>query len=136
MLRRSTQLTARRFNSHGSFGTSKLINQNAFAGKGNPTAGKKWVETIENKAHHSEGITKLWKKLTYMIAIPAILLTAVPVGKVEKEHAEHRKHMAHVPDEEWPTQYEYQNIRTHKFFWGDGDKTLFWNTDINRHIED
>lgn len=137
MFRRNAQLTARRFNSHHSFGVSKLINAPAFpANKVHAQAGKKWVENVEAKVHHSESITKLWKKLTYFVAIPAILLTAIPVGKVEKEHAEHREHLAHVPDSEWPTQYDYQNIRTSKFFWGNGDQTLFWNPAINRHIEE
>ncbi|MCH0629340.1 hypothetical protein JNB11_05120 [Kocuria palustris] len=137
MLRRNVQLTARRFNSHHSFGTSKLINGPAFPpNKVNAQAGKQWVENINHKVEHSESITKLWKKLTYLVAIPAILLTAIPVGKVEKEHADHREHLAHVPDSEWPVQYDYQNIRTSKFFWGNGDETLFWNPAINRHVEE
>ncbi|KAG7665488.1 uncharacterized protein J8A68_000890 [[Candida] subhashii] len=134
MFRRAAQLTARRFNHHG-YGTSKYINDLAYAGsKVNKKAGEEFIKKYEEKVHHSEGITKLWKKLTYLVAIPAILLTAIPVSKIEMEHAEHRKHQRHLSDDEWPVQYDYQNIRSKPFFWGDGDKTLFWNNDVNRHV--
>lgn len=137
MFKRATQVTARRFNSHGhNYGVSKFINEKAFQGvKVDAEAGKKFVENYTEKVHHSESITKLWKKLTYFVAIPAILLTAIPVGKVELEHAEHRKHLAHMSDDEWPVQYDYMNIRNKSFFWGNGDETLFWNPDVNRHIQ-
>lgn len=132
MFRRVAQVTSRRF-AHG-YGTSKYINDLAFAGKANKKAGEEFIKKYEEKVHHSESITKLWKKLTYLVALPAILLTAIPVVKVELEHAEHRKHKAHMSDDEWPVQYDYQNIRSKPFFWGDGDKTLFWNPDVNRHV--
>lgn len=137
MFKRSVQVTARRFNSHGpNYGVSKLINEKAFSGaKVDAKAGKAYIENYTEKVHHSEGITKLWKKLTYFVAIPAILLTAIPVTKVEMEHAEHRKHLAHTPDSEWPVQYDFQNIRSKPFFWGNGDQTLFWNSDVNRHVQ-
>lgn len=140
---RSSRIASRqfvRFNSHGhghGLGTSKFINEPAFAKvKVNKQAGEAFKKAYEEKVHHSEGITNTWKKATYFIAIPAILLTAIPIVNIEMKHAHHREHLRHLPDEEWPTQYDYQNIRARKFFWGDGDKTLFWNSDVNRHIED
>lgn len=134
MFRRVTQRTFVRFNSHGHGHTSKFINDNAFP-KASKEAGEAFKKAYEEKVHHSEGITTLWKKITYFVAIPAILLTAIPVVRTELHHAEHRKHLRELSDEEWPTQYDYQNLRQKKFFWGDGDKTLFWNSDVNRHIE-
>ena len=73
-------------------------------------------------------------KITMWVAVPAILLTGVNTWFVEKEHYEHRKHLEHVPDSEWPKDYEFQNMRQKPYFWGDGDKTLFWNPVVNRHI--
>ncbi|EDK42741.1 hypothetical protein PVL30_000885 [Lodderomyces elongisporus] len=125
------QFTSRRFGSH--YAPSKFLNEASY--KSNPKLGEQFMKQYETKVHHSEGITNLWKKLTYFVAIPAILLVAIPVGKVEMEHAKHREHQRHMSDEEWPQQYEYQNIRAKPFFWGDGDKTLFWNSDVNRHIQ-
>ena len=96
---------------------------------------KKLVKNSSKNNRKKLNIPNTWKRLTYLIAFPAIALTAIPVVNIEMHHAEHRKHLRELPDEEWPTQYEYQNLRQKKFFWGDGDKTLFWNSDINRHIE-
>ncbi|CUM63793.1 uncharacterized protein PRCAT00001377001 [Priceomyces carsonii] len=133
MFRAVVQRNFRRFNSgHGH--VSKYINETAFP-QVDKKAGQEFKKNLDEKIQHSEGITNLWKKITYMVALPAILLTAIPVVKIELEHADHRKHLRELPDDEWPTQYEYQNLRQTKFFWGDGDKTLFWNSDINRHIE-
>lgn len=133
MFRKLAQRQFVRFNSHGHGHTSKFINENAF--KANKQSGDAFIKEYEEKVHHSEGITNLWKKITYFVAIPAILLTSIPVVRTELHHSEHREHLKHLSDEEWPTQYDYQNLRQKKFFWGDGDKTLFWNSDINRHIE-
>lgn len=138
MFRKLTQRNFVRFNSHGhGHGhVSKFINDAAFPSvKVNKEAGEAFKKATKEKAEHSEGITNMWKKITYVVAFPVILLTAIPVGKIELHHAEHRKHLRELPDEEWPTQYDYQNLRQKKFFWGDGDKTLFWNSDVNRHIE-
>ncbi|KAI3405783.2 hypothetical protein KGF56_001390 [Candida oxycetoniae] len=125
------RFTFRRFASH--YAPSKFLNSPAY--KPNPEKGAKFIKAYEEKVHHSESITNLWKKMTYLVAIPAILLVSIPVAKVEMSHAEHRKHQRHLSDDEWPTQYEYQNIRSKPFFWGDGDKTLFWNSDVNRHVQ-
>lgn len=136
MFKRVQQLSFKRFAHGHGYGVSPLLKEQAYgSAKYNKQAGETFKKTYEEKVHHSEGITNLWKKATYFVALPAIILTAIPVINIELKHAEHRKHLAHLSDEEWPTQYEYQNVRTHKYFWGDGDKTLFWNSDINRNIE-
>ncbi|GME79588.1 unnamed protein product [[Candida] boidinii] len=85
---------------------------------------------------HSAKTAGLWKKISFVVALPIIGITAVNTYFVEAEHAEHRAHTKHLSDEEWPTQYPYQNIRRVNYFWGDGDKTLFWNPDCNRHIRE
>ncbi|KAH3667784.1 hypothetical protein WICMUC_005316 [Wickerhamomyces mucosus] len=101
--------------------------------KSNPAAGKAFREAIEAEKHHAQQTSSLWRKISYFIAAPAVIATAINTYFVEVEHAHHREHLAHVSDEEWPVQYDFQNIRTKNFFWGDGDKTLFWNPVINRH---
>lgn len=135
MFKRTAQRSFQRFNSHGHGHVSKYIKEDAFKTKYNKAAGEAFKKDLEEKVHHSVGITALWKKITFFVAFPVVALTAIPVTKIELDHAKHREHLRHLSDEEWPTQYEYQNIRQKKFFWGDGDKTLFWNSDINRHVE-
>lgn len=135
MFRRIAQRSFQRSNSHGSAPYSKHLKEDAFKGQYDKAAGEAYINNLKKKTEHSSGITDLWKKITYFIALPAVFLTAIPVTKVELEHAKHREHLRDISDDEWPTQYLYQNIRNKKFFWGDGDKTLFWNPDVNRHIE-
>ncbi|OCT48594.1 cytochrome c oxidase subunit VIa [Cladophialophora carrionii] len=50
--------------------------------------------------------------------------------------SEHWEHWEHMPPLEERVEYPYQNIRTRNFFWGDGDKTLFWNNKVNYHKKD
>lgn len=135
MFRRATQFASKRFNSHGHGHkrVSPFINDPAF--KPDAQAGEKFRKAYEQKVKHSGPVANTWKKITYFVAFPAVVLAAIPIYQVEMKHAEHREHLRHVPDEEWPTQYAYHNIRNKKFFWLDGDKTLFWNPDVNRHIE-
>ncbi|CDK27215.1 unnamed protein product [Kuraishia capsulata CBS 1993] len=100
----------------------------------NPEAAKAFKAHIEAETHHAQGTSSLWKKITYFVAFPGIALTAVNTYFVEAEHAHHREHTKHLSDDEWPLDYPYQNVRKVDFFWGDGDKTLFWNPDVNRHV--
>jgi cytochrome c oxidase subunit 6a len=99
-------------------------------------AAQEFKATLEASKHHAQQTSGLWGKISWFIAAPAVLATAVNTYFVEAEHARHREHLSHVSDEEWPKQYDYMNIRTKPYFWGDGDKTLFWNPVINRHIKD
>lgn len=124
-----------RFNSLAHGHVSKFIKDDPFKHLYNKEAGEAFKKAYQEKMHHSVGITSLWKKITYFVAFPVIALTAIPIAKIEFDHAKHREHLRHLSDEEWPVQYEYQNLRLKKFFWGDGDKTLFWNSDVNRHVE-
>lgn len=103
-------------------------------GKPNEAAAKAFKQSLEATEKHAVGTTNMWVKISLFVALPAIALTAVNTYFVEKEHAEHRSHLKHVPDSEWPRDYEFMNIRNKPFFWGDGDKTLWWNPVINRHI--
>ncbi|AGO13338.1 AaceriAFR196Cp [[Ashbya] aceris (nom. inval.)] len=101
----------------------------------NAAAGKAFLESMNATKQHAEHTSKLWMKIWYVVGIPAIALAAINTYFVEMEHAEHRKHLAHVPDEEWPKQYEFMNMRLKPFFWGSGDRTLFWNPVVNRNVK-
>ncbi|KAK0335451.1 hypothetical protein LTR91_000667 [Friedmanniomyces endolithicus] len=68
-----------------------------------------------------------------VIVIPCLCMAAVNAWRLWDEHWEHK---SHEPPLEEKVEYPYQNIRTKKFFWGDGDKTAFWNTDVNYHKTD
>ncbi|SCW01075.1 LAFE_0D04522g1_1 [Lachancea fermentati] len=103
-------------------------------GPADKAAAKAFKESLEATSHHAKETSGLWKKITFFVAVPSIALAAVNTYFVEEEHAKHREHLKHVPDQDWPKDYEFQNIRSKPFFWGDGDKTLFWNPVVNRHV--
>ncbi|KAK4539835.1 hypothetical protein LTR36_010296 [Oleoguttula mirabilis] len=66
------------------------------------------------------------------IVIPCLIIAAVNAWRLWGEHWEHA---AHEPIED-RVEYPYMNIRTKNYFWGDGDKTLFWNPTVNIHQKD
>ncbi|CCH42023.1 Cytochrome c oxidase polypeptide 6A,mitochondrial [Wickerhamomyces ciferrii] len=107
--------------------------EQAYPKGGDKKAAEAFKSHAKHEKEHAEGTTNLWRKISFFIAAPAIVATAINTYYVEAAHAKHREHLAHVSDEDWPKQYDFQNIRSKSFFWGDGDKTLFWNPVINRH---
>lgn len=110
--------------------------RNAFTYAADPAAGEAYIKLEEETTHHSKGTGELWRKISIYIVAPIIALTAYHTYLVESEHFEHLAAHPRKPDDETPPEYDYQNIRTSKFFWGDGDKTLFWNDKYNHKKED
>ncbi|EON67660.1 hypothetical protein W97_06803 [Coniosporium apollinis CBS 100218] len=83
--------------------------------------------------HHAAQTSDLWRKLSIYVVIPALIIAGANAYRLWNEHWEHK---AHEPPPEERPEYPYQNLRTKNFFWGDGDKTLFWNDKINYHKKD
>ncbi|CAK3781321.1 cytochrome C oxidase subunit Via [Lecanosticta acicola] len=79
---------------------------------------------------HAAATSDLWRKLSIYIVIPSLIIAGVNAWRLWDEHWEHKKH---EPPLEERVEYPYMNIRTKNFFWGDGDKTLFWNPKVNYH---
>ncbi|XP_058835099.1 cytochrome c oxidase subunit 6A, mitochondrial-like [Topomyia yanbarensis] len=69
------------------------------------------------------GRSKLWKKLSLFVALPAVGLCMV------NTYLSHRKAHKHERPEFVP--YEYLHIRHKRFPWGDGTKSFFHNPRIN-----
>ncbi|KAK5641729.1 hypothetical protein RI129_010276 [Pyrocoelia pectoralis] len=73
---------------------------------------------------HEEGSYKLWKKLTYFLAFPAIALCGINCLLAhQKEKEEH-----HRPPF---VKYDFLRIRTKRFPWGDGNHSFFHNPHTN-----
>ncbi|KAI5306542.1 Cytochrome c oxidase subunit 6A, mitochondrial [Ascosphaera pollenicola] len=89
-------------------------------------------ERIEVKKH-ARDTSELWRKLTYYVVPAIVLLGGINAYNLWTEHWEH---WAHETPLEERTEYAYQNIRNKNYFWGDGDKTLFWNPNVNYHNPD
>ncbi|PSK34828.1 hypothetical protein B9Z65_1411 [Elsinoe australis] len=82
---------------------------------------------------HAAATSDLWRKMSIYIVIPSLCLAAVNAYRLWNEHWEH---FAHAGPIEERTEYPYMNIRTKNFFWGDGDKTAFWNPTVNHHKQE
>ncbi|KAF4309605.1 hypothetical protein SLS57_001260 [Botryosphaeria dothidea] len=79
---------------------------------------------------HAAETSDLWRKLSIYVVVPAVAIAGANAYRLWNEHWEHE---AHAPPREERPEYPYQNLRTKNFFWGDGDKTLFWNDKVNYH---
>ncbi|KAM5490007.1 Cytochrome c oxidase subunit 6A [Microsporum canis] len=82
---------------------------------------------------HAASTSDLWRKLSIYAVIPTLILGSINAYNLWTEHWEHWSHM---PALEERVEYPYQNIRSKNYFWGDGDKTLFWNSAVNYHNKD
>ncbi|KAL2263832.1 hypothetical protein VTK26DRAFT_4880 [Humicola hyalothermophila] len=94
------------------------------------------TEFVRERRHikeHAGATTELWRKISLYAVPPALLLSGLNAYNLWNEHWEHWSHM---PPLEERVEYPYQNVRTRNFPWGDGDKTLFWNDEVNYHNKD
>lgn len=82
---------------------------------------------------HAAASSDLWRKLCIYVAIPSLVIASINAHNLWVEHWEHWETLPPLEDR---IEYDYMNIRTKKFFWGDGDKTLFWNDKVNYHHKD
>ncbi|CAH0398263.1 unnamed protein product [Chilo suppressalis] len=65
---------------------------------------------------------QLWKKLSFFVGMPAVGL-----GMLNAYLAHADGHHEHPPF----VAYEYLRVRTKRFPWGEGQKSLFHNPDVN-----
>lgn len=70
-----------------------------------------------------KGGYKVWKRLSFFVALPAVGLCML--NAYLKHQEEHNK-----PRPEF-IKYEYLRIRNKRFPWGDGNKSLFHNPHVN-----
>ncbi|VEN46303.1 unnamed protein product [Callosobruchus maculatus] len=69
-----------------------------------------------------EGRYKTFKNLALLIGFPAILIAGANVYNHKKNHEVERPPFV---------KYEYMRMRTKRFPWGDGQKSLFHNPKVN-----
>ncbi|KAI8623378.1 cytochrome c oxidase-like protein [Xylariaceae sp. FL1651] len=92
-----------------------------------------FVKERQAVKEHAGASADLWRKISLYAVVPCLLIASVNAYNLWNEHWEHWEHM---PPLEERVEYPYQNIRTKNFPWSDGDKTLFWNDNVNYHKKD
>lgn len=96
-------------------------------------AAKEFKTEYFNTQAHAKHTASLWKKISVIVCVPALIGASISTYILESRHHEHAAAHPRPSDDELPPEYEFQNIRATKYFWGDGDKTLFWNSKVNHH---
>ncbi|XP_049278418.1 cytochrome c oxidase subunit 6A, mitochondrial [Anopheles maculipalpis] len=74
-------------------------------------------------AGHEAGGYKVWKKLSFFVAMPAVGLCML------NAYLKHQEEHGH-PQPEF-VKYEHLRIRNKRFPWGEGNKSLFHNPHTN-----
>ncbi|KAM6165519.1 cytochrome c oxidase subunit 6A1, mitochondrial [Erethizon dorsatum] len=87
-------------------------------GRSRPQLGR----LMSSGAHGEEGSARMWKALTFFVALPGVGVSMLNVF-LKSHHGE----------EERPEfiAYPHLRIRTKPFPWGDGNHTLFHNPHVN-----
>lgn len=99
----------------------------------NPQKAEAFKSFEKHAEEHAAGTTSLWRNIS-IACVPLLAACAYYVYPREMHHIEHMEELSKVPDEEWPTEMAYQNMRHKRFFWG-SDKSLFWGP-TNHHKTD
>ncbi|XP_023134634.1 cytochrome c oxidase subunit 6A, mitochondrial [Amphiprion ocellaris] len=73
-------------------------------------------------AGHTEQAAKTWKVLTFVVALPGVAVCMLNMYLKEQQHSHEQPEF--VP-------YTHLRIRSKRFPWGDGTKTLFHNPHVN-----
>ncbi|XP_063983699.1 cytochrome c oxidase subunit 6A1, mitochondrial-like [Diachasmimorpha longicaudata] len=72
----------------------------------------------------SEKGVKLWRNITYFVALPTVALALLNTYLMEKEEEKTLRRPEFKP-------YDHLRIRTKRFPWGDGNHSLFHNPHRN-----
>ncbi|NP_001291041.1 cytochrome c oxidase subunit 6A, mitochondrial [Esox lucius] len=73
---------------------------------------------------HGEKAARTWKILSFVVALPGVAVCMLNMYLKMHEHAAHHVEPEFVP-------YSHLRIRSKRFPWGDGNKSLFHNPEVN-----
>ncbi|NP_001016543.1 cytochrome c oxidase subunit 6A1 [Xenopus tropicalis] len=85
-----------------------------------PSRGRLFSAAASEQEH--AGAVRTWKILTYVVALPGVAVCMLN-AYLKMQHHSH-ENPEFIP-------YEHLRIRTKKFPWGDGNKSLFHNAHVN-----
>jgi len=75
--------------------------------------------------HSHEGGMKLWKNISLFGAVPCVLIMSIYNAMHMAEEAKHE------PERPEFIAYDHLRLRTKRFPWGEGQKSLFHNPHVN-----
>ncbi|GAA5891443.1 hypothetical protein JCM6882_004473 [Rhodosporidiobolus microsporus] len=98
-------------------------------------SGEAFLKQREAIAHHAAGSAELWRKITYYVAFPSILIGILNAKALADEHEHHIDHIKEENGGELPERivYPYFNKREKDLPWG--PNTPFFNPKVNIAVE-
>ncbi|KAF8202974.1 cytochrome c oxidase, subunit VIa [Pholiota molesta] len=95
---------------------------------------EEYVAADKALQHHAAEASDLWRKISFYVAIPSIIVCTAWVYNAEAEHKAHIEHIkeengGHLPE---PPAYDYMNRRSKPYPWG--PNTLFFNPEVNKDM--
>ncbi|KAF8922670.1 mitochondrial cytochrome c oxidase subunit VIa [Mucidula mucida] len=99
-------------------------------------ANSAYLKELEAVHHHGAETGDLWRKISYYVCIPAIIVCGAYVYNLEVKHNEHLDHLRAENDGKLPEPpaYEYLNRRVKPFPWG--ANSLFFNPAVQKDMSD
>uniref|UniRef100_A0A4W5QTM6 Cytochrome c oxidase subunit n=1 Tax=Hucho hucho TaxID=62062 RepID=A0A4W5QTM6_9TELE len=76
---------------------------------------------------HGEQTARTWKILSFVVALPGVAVCMLNMYLKMQQHAAHHVEPEFVP-------YSHLRIRSKRFPWGDGNKSLFHNPEVNSDL--
>nr|XP_046242607.1 cytochrome c oxidase subunit 6A, mitochondrial [Scatophagus argus] len=83
------------------------------------TQSRRQLSAVAKGGEHS---ARTWKILTFVVALPGVAVCMLNLFLKQQEHGHERPEF--VP-------YSHLRLRSKRFPWGDGNKTLFHNPHVN-----
>ena len=106
---------------------SRLIISSSLWIRGCSKAAPTYAEMLQSRKEHAAKSARMWKFLSFFVALPMVGFVTWNTYKSEMEHKRHLEE--HGRPEFVP--YPHLRIRTKPFPWGDGNHTLFHNPHTN-----
>ena len=106
---------------------SRLIINSSLRIRGCSKATPTYAEMLQSRKEHAAKSARMWKFLSFFVALPMVGFVTWNTYKSEMEHMRHLEE--HGRPEFVP--YPHLRIRTKPFPWGDGNHTLFHNPHTN-----
>jgi len=95
-----------------------MTSYRAMASKASPAALRSKIK------EHAGGGMRLWKILSFTVAVPGVLVCWLNARLTEQEEHESHERPDFIP-------YDHLRRRTKKWPWGDGNHSLFHNKETN-----
>ncbi|GAA5860202.1 hypothetical protein JCM8547_009224 [Rhodosporidiobolus lusitaniae] len=98
-------------------------------------SGAEFMAARKHIEEHAAGSAELWRKITYYVAAPAIIIALLNAKSMADEHEAHIEHIKHENGGELPERivYPYFNKREKDLPWG--PNTPFFNPKVNIPVE-